>query len=383
MRQPIRTFTKTLIVMAVIAVGFAGASLFGGDEEHDRHVIIEKHGHSVGEKAWLGVYLGDIEVHGEDHRDDPGRGIRILSVIDDSPAQKAGIEDGDLIIAFNGIDIKDEDDFYREFRNLLPDDAVDVIVLRDGDEENLEVILGQRADRSIIQKEFRIPSIHIPEMRKRGYIGVHLQELTDELREYFDVAKGEGILISKVEDDSPAEDAGLRAGDVLTDADGEVIRNTGDLIKALRGKESGDPIDITYYRDGRRDGVTVTLDETESTVFDLNTFIWCDDEGDEDCEATIELDSGGNFAFGLDSGAFKHSMHQLNEYFNSEDFQKMIQDYSSNYESMERDLEKKMQELELKLQELEERLQELREEEEASKNRREQRHDRVRRTGQV
>ena len=332
--------TKFFLVLTGIAAILTGSPAFADRDDDDR------------EKGWLGVFL-------EGNSDQEG--IKIVSVIGDSPAEKAGFQNGDLIVRVNGVEIEDPERFFEEFKGFRPDDRVEIIVLRDGDEEELVVTLGERSRRAI-----RIPHIrreihrghHGPEMRHRGYLGVHLQNLTDELREYFGVPEGEGVLIAKVEEDSPAGEAGLKAGDVITEANGEAIDRPGSLMKALRGKEEGDPVGITFYRDGRMDTVEAIAGSTESHVFDVNSFIWCDD--DEDGEGC-----GGEYSFNFDfdEGGWQESIQNLQEYFGSEDFQDRVRDYTRQYQDIEKQLERKMEMLEKKLREMEKRLQELHEKE--------------------
>lgn len=351
-KRPLRATTKTMIVMAGIALGLAGSILFGGERDHGGH----------GEKPWLGVFLDGSSSKS---------GLHILRVIEDSPAEKAGMKDGDVIIILNGVDIRGENDFHSQFRKLQPDDTVEMVVLRDDGEIKIKVILGDQSTRP----HFAFPHLGTRiqtrihqrlgggEMRRRGFLGVNLQEMTDDLRVYFDVPEGEGILVSKVEKDSPAEDAGLQAGDVITDADGTIIKTSGNLINAMRDKKKGDEVDITYYRDGRRDTVTVISGETENQVFDVNTFIWCDKDEGEDCSGSYSFNLDKD-AFRFDSEAFGESMEKLQQYFQGKDFQVMIQDSARESNRLEEVLQRKMEELERKLEQLEKQLQRFREKEE-------------------
>lgn len=92
-----------------------------------------------------------------------------------------------------------------------------------------------------------------------GYLGVHLTGLTPELRQHFGAPEGSGVLISRVEPASPAEEAGLRVGDVLTSVDGERIGSAGKLRRAFRGKNEGTLVTLEVYRDGRLEQLSATL----------------------------------------------------------------------------------------------------------------------------
>lgn len=90
--------------------------------------------------------------------------------------------------------------------------------------------------------------------KTEGYLGVSLEQRTDG---------GQGALITSVEDDSPAADAGIRVGDVVTEVDGAAITGTGGLIAAIRATAPGTALDITITRDGTTKHVTATIAERD------------------------------------------------------------------------------------------------------------------------
>lgn len=94
-------------------------------------VAAEQDGESRG---WLGVYLGG---------DSDAQGVRILKVIEDTPAEVAGIEQGDVIVRLNGRTIDDVGEFVEAVQDAAPGDEVSLVVLRDGNEENIIAVLGQ------------------------------------------------------------------------------------------------------------------------------------------------------------------------------------------------------------------------------------------------
>jgi membrane-associated protease RseP (regulator of RpoE activity) len=94
-----------------------------------------------------------------------------------------------------------------------------------------------------------------------GYLGVRLIDLTPELREYFGVSRDAGVLVSSVEADSPAGKAGIKAGDVVTAADGSRVDSPRDLSRAVRRKKAGDQVQLDVSRDRSKKQVTVTVAE--------------------------------------------------------------------------------------------------------------------------
>jgi len=296
--------------------------------------------------AWFGVFLGA-------RAGDPG--ILIYQVIDDSPAEAAGMLDKDVIIVFNGVKIGEANDFYTEMGSLRPGDTVPFTVLRDGDEVDMQVTLAEREEHKF-KFNFAFPDIKrfapqfSTEMRERGYLGIGTQQLTDDLREYFGAAEGEGILINKIMKDSPAEQGGLRAGDVIVEADGNVVRDTSDLLEALQEKSEGDPIQLTVYRDGRSQSMEVICGVAKHRVMDWSSVNPCGDD-DEDCDF--------DFDFDWDGEGYLHGMKRLQEHLESEEFQDQMEHYYEKSLQYQDQMDGWREQLEEKLKELEEKLKEM------------------------
>lgn len=102
---------------------------------------------------------------------------------------------------------------------------------------------------------------------KRAFLGVTLMDLTPELREHFGGTKTSGVLVGAVEDNSPADKAGLRVGDVITAVDGKDIDSSWDLRASLRDKKENDTARIDYVRSNGRHTAVATLVEREARGF--------------------------------------------------------------------------------------------------------------------
>lgn len=96
-----------------------------------------------------------------------------------------------------------------------------------------------------------------------GFLGVQIQDLTGQLRTYFQVDDEVGILITAVEEDSPAEEAQLKAGDIITAVDEKQIGSAAELTRAIRGYKPGEEVSLSLIRKGRKKSVTATLGEQE------------------------------------------------------------------------------------------------------------------------
>ncbi len=137
-------------------------------------------------------------------------------------------------------------------------------------------------------------------MAQRGYLGVGLTDLTPELRVHLGVDGDYGVLVNRVEEDSPAAEAGLQVGDIITLVDGEEISGSNELALAVRRKEEGDPIDLEVWRDGRPTTLTATAAQRQKVQIDLSGL-----------EGLRGLGALGNMeAFGIDVDTINESVEE-------------------------------------------------------------------------
>lgn len=98
---------------------------------------------------------------------------------------------------------------------------------------------------------------------KRAYLGVSLMDLTSELREHYGAPKDAGVLVSSVEDGSPADKAGLKVGDIVVAIDGNDVDSAGDIRQGLRDKKDGDSARIEVLRGRTRQTLVASVVERE------------------------------------------------------------------------------------------------------------------------
>ncbi len=239
------------------------------------------------QRGWLGVYIGENE-DGE---------VEVAEVEEDSPADTAGLKKDDIILKFEGMEISGSKMLRDKIRMHKPGDKVAVVVDRNGKEKKISVKLGEYSEANIIHefessfprlfpsepfkafpKDFKfdvIPKIQKPFLQfwgERKYIGVSLQELNPELAEYFGVEQGTGLLVSKIDKDSPAAKAGLKVGDVIVTADGKKISKADKLSKIIQEKEKGEVVKLGIIRDKKKRTIEVKAeeDEAEGVKFSLD-----------------------------------------------------------------------------------------------------------------
>jgi len=110
---------------------------------------------------------------------------------------------------------------------------------------------------------------HEPMMMKEpsGFLGVHIQDLTGQLAEYFKIKDGKGVLVSEVVEDGPADKAGLKAGDIITKIDDKDISTTAELSDAVREYAPESKVTVSVLRDGKSKNFKATLGEANVDMF--------------------------------------------------------------------------------------------------------------------
>ena len=180
-------------------------------------------------------------------------GVVVREVGPDSPAAKAGLKTGDVIVKVGDKDVKDFDDLVNTLAQHKPGDKLSVQVRREGKETNLTVTLGER-------RAGRAPEGGgAARGRATPFLGVQTQPLTPEARDRLGVAADEGVVITDVVANTPAAQAGLRRGDVITAVEGTPVKDLNGLVDQLAGRKPGDVVTLTILRDGQPRPVSVTL----------------------------------------------------------------------------------------------------------------------------
>jgi membrane-associated protease RseP (regulator of RpoE activity) len=104
---------------------------------------------------------------------------------------------------------------------------------------------------------------------RRGYLGVGLTELTSELRTHFGAPEEAGVMVSTVEAGSPAEKAGLKVGDIISEVDGKPVRSSWELSAKVRGYEEGEQAPLEVWRDGKVQNLTASITLRERSELDM------------------------------------------------------------------------------------------------------------------
>jgi len=235
------------------------------------------------DEGWLGVMLQPLtdDIIQAMDLEKGATGVLVSDVVEESPADRADLEKGDIIIEIDGIAIKSTDQAVEQVRTHSSGETVKMVILRDGKKEVVTAELGKRGEieKSKVSRDtedegeneyydIRIPRVErifegVKDIKlgKGGQIGIRIQDMTPDLSPYFGVGAQEGVLILEVTEGSPAAEAGLKGGDVVLKVDGKAVCCSQPLVECIRQHELGDKVEITLKRQGETRRMAVEVGE--------------------------------------------------------------------------------------------------------------------------
>ncbi len=247
------------IILCFLFVTAAG----NAQEEREKHVEIIR----VSGYPWLGVQISNVTPDIVDFETLPAeQGAYVSNVTEDSPADSGGLRQGDIIIRFADREIYEADGLVRAVRRSEKNEPINIVIIRNGEEHTLTVTLRERPRRQAL----RVPGPDRPRImidHRHGRLGISVIDLNPQLGEYFKVPDGNGVLVEKVREDTPAEKAGIRAGDVIVKIGDREIDTARRLRRVLSTYDAGEEIQIELVREGARRTVTAQLEERSVSEF--------------------------------------------------------------------------------------------------------------------
>ena len=206
------------------------------------HSLIEK-GHV--DRGWLGAMIQDLN---EDLSQSFGyhgtEGVLLGDVLDEGPAQKAGLQAGDIIVQFNGRRMKDANQLRQTVAATEPNTDADVVVFRDGKEQTLTVHITQMKSDSAVATAAGEQS---------DDLGISVRTLTPDAAAQLGYQADEhGVVVTEVKPGSVAASLGIRSGDVIVAVGRESIDDVADYRKALDSNDLSKGIRLQIMRDGAK-----------------------------------------------------------------------------------------------------------------------------------
>jgi serine protease Do len=190
---------------------------------------LREKGHVV--RGWLGVAIQPVTKELEEAFSlSERKGALVAQVTPKSPAEKAGIERGDVIVRFGEAEIEEPRDLSRRVAESAVGGEVDVVVLRDGKRRTLEVEIGKLEE----------PQTQASRAARSGLsgFGLRVDDLSPTMRQRYGIEAEKGVVVTDVDPGGPAAAAGIREGDVILEADREPVDSAADLARALEDEES-------------------------------------------------------------------------------------------------------------------------------------------------
>lgn len=178
-------------------------------------------------RGWLGIAIQDVNEELGKSFDSKAGGALVSEVNADSPAQKSGLLQGDIITAINGETVADVADLRNKIAMTPPSTELKLRILRDSQERDLTVSVGEQpSDMASTGTKMSTEALNA--------LGLSLQNLTKELAEQFGYSKDQGVLIADVHAESAAAVLGLQAGMLIEEVNRTRVRNLKELEKALK-----------------------------------------------------------------------------------------------------------------------------------------------------
>ncbi len=221
-----------------------------------------------GDGSYLGVYLEDLSsavraalgLEGE-------AGVLLQRVTEDGPADRAGLEAGDVLLQLGGNKVHSSSRLSRVLDRFDPEEQVTAVVWRKGEEKKFQVTLGRRKGYAVSlgpanlavapNVEVAPPSFSYSTLFGGGSqrMGLRTEELTGQLADYFQVQRG--VLVTWVTRDSRARKAGLKAGDVIIGVEDQPIQGKADLEQTLSEYSRSSELVLQVMRRGEKKTLTV------------------------------------------------------------------------------------------------------------------------------
>jgi serine protease Do len=191
-------------------------------------------------RGWLGVSIQPLtpELAKSFGLKEP-KGVLIADVVKDSPADKAGLAAGDVLMEFDGKKLDAPQDLQKIVAVTAPGKGVPVKLWREKGEKTLEIKIGETPEETA-QIEHSGKS--------KSLLGLETRPITPEIARQLNLRTTEGVLVARVEDEGPAAEAGLQRGDVIREVNRQRIKSVQDYERATQGLKAGDRVTVLLQR---------------------------------------------------------------------------------------------------------------------------------------
>ncbi|PKN34791.1 MAG: peptidase [Deltaproteobacteria bacterium HGW-Deltaproteobacteria-19] len=205
-------------------------------------------------RGWLGVSVQDLTDEMAASLKITGKqGALVGDVFPGEPADRAGIKTGDLIVEVGGKAVRNTHDLLRHVATLQVGRKVALKIVRDGRERTVEATVGERKDAREIARIGK----------GSEQFGMTVQEITPEMARHFGMAEKAGVIVTRVTDGSPAEEAGIQPQDIILRVNRTEIRSMKDYLQATAGVKEEDSLLILFRRGDSNFFITLKKKKTK------------------------------------------------------------------------------------------------------------------------
>jgi serine protease Do len=184
-------------------------------------------------RGWLGVMVQKITPELKDKLNlEENRGALVADVTSSGPADKAGIERGDVITSFDGKEVIEMNELPYLVASTPVGRVVKVEVMREGRKKSFEVKIGKLKEEQVEEEP----------VKEESDLGMTVDEITPVLARQFGLSEERGLVVVQVENNSPAGEAGIRSGDIILEIDQQPIKDIDEYSKKIRTYKKGDTI---------------------------------------------------------------------------------------------------------------------------------------------
>jgi len=260
MNSAFRFISHFVVVFSLLLPGAA----FSSPQKHIvKKIVKEKKGN-----GWLGVSIQDVSKDlAEEKELTATSGAYVDEVVEDSPAEKAGLREGDVIVKFDSKEIDDASALSEAVSETKPEKEVTIEIARGKERKSITATIEKPNERA--QKSFTVVTPEHPKSFRFHFStgdelqGLHFQELNEQLAAYFDAPNKRGVLITEVDEKSVAEKSGFKAGDVITKVDEDKVRDVEDIFDAVKEKKENEEASFTILRKGASQSIKMKIEEPD------------------------------------------------------------------------------------------------------------------------
>jgi serine protease Do len=271
-------YVMTSIVLLPLLLTFSHAAQnFSVDQPGQPWVFSSE---DSGTSSYLGVDISDVTTERLSAlKLKEEKGVEVTMVDQDAPAGKAGIKEHDVILTMNGTSIESGAQLRRMIHEMPPGRVVTFGLSRDGQPITVKVQLADKHNEFAVQTpkpgdfHFQIPEIHVPDIdippitvmvTSSARSGLTMENITQQLGEFFGVKNGNGVLVRSVEKGSRAEKAGFRAGDVIVKVNDQAVHDTSDFSHGMKSR-SGNTATVVVVRDKKEQTLTLSVPDRKES----------------------------------------------------------------------------------------------------------------------